>query len=370
MKVKIAYSIKHEVSDIVTDIKIQLRGFEAGLIQLYASSSINLSELSKDLYNELGNTPTIGCTTSGEIISGKMLNNSVVVMALGKDIIANCMIDVLENISENTSVVDSSFNTFKEKTGNDISELNPAEYVGIVLIDGLSGKEEAVNERIGDLTNVTFIGGSAGDDLQFKQTLVTANGKTYTNAAVLCLIKSSVKFGFIKTQSFNSTGKKVLITKADEASRTVIEINGKPAVEEYANLTGVDKNNVESVFSHNPVGLVFENDFFVRSPQKILGNKIKFYCSIKEGMELDILQSQNIIETTKQDLEKTIQCFGKISALINFNCILRTLELKERNQTEAYGNIFKEIPTVGLSTYGESYIGHINQTATMLIFGE
>ncbi len=370
MKVKIAYSVQQEVINIVADIKKQLSGFEAGLIQLYASSNINLSELSNVLYNELGNTPTIGCTTSGEIISGKMLDNSVVAMALGKEVIAYCMIDVLENISEDTSVIDRSFKTFREETGKDFSELNPDNYVGIVLIDGLSGKEEVINERIGDLTNITFIGGSAGDDLKFKQTLVTANGKTYTNAAVLCLIKSSVKFGFIKTQSFKSTGKKVLITKADEASRTVIEINGKPAVEEYARLTGVDKNNVESVFSHNPVGLVFENDFFVRSPQKVSGNNIKFYCSIKEGMELDILQSQNIIESTKQDLEKAINSFGNISALIIFNCILRTLELKDKNQTEAYGNIFRQIPTVGFSTYGESYIGHINQTATMLIFGD
>jgi len=370
MKVKIAHSVKLEVNDIVKDIKEQLNGFEAKLIQLYASSKINFAELSKELYNILGTIPTIGCTTSGEIISGKMLDNSVVVMALGKDIIADCMIEILENITENTTVIDDTFSAFKKKTGNDISELNPEEYLGIVLIDGLSGKEETINERIGDLTNVTFIGGSAGDDLQFKQTLISANGKTYNNAAVLCLIKSNVKFGFIKTQSFKSTGKKVLITKADEATRTVNEINNKPAIEEYANLTGVDKDNVTSVFSNNPVGLVFENDFFVRSPQQVSENNIKFYCSIKEGMELDLLQSQNIIESTKQDLAETIDSFGKISALINFNCILRTNELKNKKQTEAYGNLFKDIPTVGFSTYGESYIGHINQTATMLIFGD
>ena len=57
-----------------------------------------------------------------------------------------------------------------------------------------------------------------------------------------------------------------------------------------------------------------------------------------------------------------------MSGLLNFNCILRTLELEATNQTEAYGKVFDDIQTVGFSTYGEEYMGHINQTATMVLF--
>jgi len=62
-----------------------------------------------------------------------------------------------------------------------------------------------------------------------------------------------------------------------------------------------------------------------------------------------------------------MESIGSISAIVCFNCILRTLELKEKKQTEKYGSLFKDIPTVGFSTYGESFIGHINQTAVMLL---
>ena len=368
MKVKIAYSQKTDISSIISDIKNQMGSFEAKFIQFYASSKINPEKISKEIHDAFNNTPTIGCTTSGEIISGKMLDNSLVIMAMGSEIIEDCKIEILTDIKNDQSVVDDAFSSFATYFNSDMAKLDTEKYVGLVLIDGLSGQEEKVNERIGDLTNVTFIGGSAGDDLKFEQTYVYANGKSYSNAAVLALLKCNTKFEVLKTQSFASTDKKVVVTKADESTRTIVEFNGKPATSEYASLVGVDKDNISSAFSKNPVGLVFEDDFFVRSPQKIDGDNIVFYCSIKEGMELDILESQDIVADTKKALQEKRESFGSISAIINFNCILRTLELKEKNQTRDYGQLFKDIPTVGLSTYGESYIGHINQTATMLLF--
>jgi hypothetical protein len=53
---------------------------------------------------------------------------------------------------------------------------------------------------------------------------------------------------------------------------------------------------------------------------------------------------------------------------LNFHCILRTLELKGKNQLDAYGRLFERVPTVGFSTYGEEYLAHIKQTSTMLLF--
>jgi 4-diphosphocytidyl-2C-methyl-D-erythritol kinase len=67
-------------------------------------------------------------------------------------------------------------------------------------------------------------------------------------------------------------------------------------------------------------------------------------------------------------LENKIEEFGEIEGIINFHCIQRTIELEKKNLVKQYGEIFKEIPTIGFSTYGEVYIGHMNQTSTMLVF--
>jgi hypothetical protein len=215
---------------------------------------------------------------------------------------------------------------------------------------------------------VTFIGGSAGDDLKFVKTHVFSEGKAYNNAALLILIKAATAFDFIKTQSFTVLNKTLVATKVDAAKREVLEFNNQPAAIAYAKAVGVPVENVVDNFMSNPVGLMNGDEPYVRSPQRLEGQGIVFYCNLLEGMELSLLKSEDMVQDTKIAVEKKNKEFGPISGIINFHCILRTLELKNKNKTGAYGKIFSDIPTIGFSTYGEEYVGHINQTATMLVF--
>lgn len=59
---------------------------------------------------------------------------------------------------------------------------------------------------------------------------------------------------------------------------------------------------------------------------------------------------------------------GAARGIVDFHRILRTLELRNAGRTEAYGKLFERVPMVGFSTYGEAWVGHINQTSTMLVF--
>jgi hypothetical protein len=69
------------------------------------------------------------------------------------------------------------------------------------------------------------------------------------------------------------------------------------------------------------------------------------------------------VRDTKRALEEKLKTMGKVSGIVNFHCIPRTLELEQKGMTEQYGRIFADIPTIGFSTYGEEFIGHINQTS-------
>lgn len=368
MHILTACSSMNTVDEAIADIVKQMGLFEAEMVLFFASTKYFPDSVSRKMQDAFPMAQVFGCSTAGEITSGAMLNDSIVAMAWDGQALKDAKIEVVGNLQDENSVR-TAFSSFESYFKVPMAEMDPGEYVGIILVDGLSGVEEGLMETIGDLTNVTFIGGSAGDDLKFASTHLFAHGKSYSNSAVLALLKPGIGFTFIKTQSFRDLGKSLEVTKAVEEKREVLEFNNKPAAVAYAELLGVPTEEAPKHFMHNPIGLVIDDEPYVRSPQQISGESMRFYCGVKEGMELSILESTDIIGDTKKALDQAKEELGGISGIVNFNCILRTLELKQKNLAGEYGELFSPYCTVGFSTYGEQYIGHINQTATMLVFG-
>ena len=106
----------------------------------------------------------------------------------------------------------------------------------------------------------------------------------------------------------------------------------------------------------------------MRSPQRAENGSIVFYCQIKEDMELELLRATDIVSDTRMAVEARKAAAGEVRGLIDFQCILRTLQLRKESRCDEYGAIFQGIPALGFSTYGEAYVGHMNQTSTMLLF--
>jgi hypothetical protein len=368
MAIKTFFSTKDQVEQVIEDLKNQGGDYPARAVIFFASARYPQDSLCKAVTDLYPGSTVFGCSTSGEIAAGKMTKGGVAIMLIGADILEDVCIQVIENLKEKDRVKDA-FREFGAYYHTPVAALDIEKYVGIVLCDGLSGAEENLMEALGDLTDVTFIGGSAGDDLQFQQTFVYANGQVFTNAALLALLRPKTEFDIIKTQSFLALDKTLIASEVDEARRMVLKFNGKPALEAYSEAVAVPLAKAGEQFMRHPIGLMVGDEPYVRSPQRIDDDKMVFYCNIKPGMEYRLLQSTDIVADTKVALQnKSAEMNGKIAGIINFHCILRTLELEERGQTTAYGDLFKDIPTVGFSTYGEAYLGHINQTSTMLVF--
>ncbi|MEA5114520.1 MAG: FIST C-terminal domain-containing protein, partial [Geobacteraceae bacterium] len=191
---------------------------------------------------------------------------------------------------------------------------------------------------------------------------------SYTNAAVLALIRPAVPFDLVKTQSVRVIGPELLVTKANEDRREIVEFNNKPAAIAYAEALRVSVNELAACFPSHPLGLVIDGEPYIRGPKHISGNSVFFQCSSVKGMPLSLLEFTNLIDDTKEALARAKAKLGGISGVIIFNCAHRTLELECNNLDGKYGDLFQDFPTIGFNSFGEQYIGHVNQTAVMIIF--
>ncbi len=316
-----------------------------------AFSPIDIAEVLKKLYPQV---PTMGCSTAGEIMTGHMLEGHLVIAGFSNEQVAEAKVKAIGQEGVKA--------TYRELTGG-AGDPDLATHVGIILMDGLASQEEVIMDALGSESDITFVGGSAGDELKFVQTHVAANSELVKHGGALALLHVPGGFDIIKTQSFSSTGKCLLPTKVDRASRAVLEFDGKPATLAYAEALGVpaDSELLNSFMAH-PLGLMAGDEPFVRAPLRTDNDKLHFSCEVHEGLELSLLQATDIVADTSKSLAQF-----DFQALVVFNCILRTLELKAKGKAKDFGELFVK-PTIGFSTYGEAYIGHINQTATILAF--
>jgi len=370
MKTITAHTNNKDIVQACNEIKTKLDSEEIEVIIYFASSSYEPSKIAKFMQDSFPNKKVFGCSSAGEIISGKIDNSSIVAMGFTKDVISSLSITVLENISKEIDL-----SKFKENVKKDLGisaeDLDYKKYLGLILVDGISVAEEHLMDKLGNVTNIIFSGASAGDDLKFQETYIYYDGKVYNNAALLVVIEPTRGYYVIKTESYNLTGKKLVANKVNEKDRIIEEFNGKPALTEYLSQVGQEflPESAFVYFANNPLGLRVGHDIYIRAPRAVADNNtLLLQCNLLEGMEVELLEcsSADIVADTKKALDKAKKELGEINALLSFNCAYRIILLSLKNQVQDYADLFLDFPTAGFCAYGEQYLGHLNQTGTII----
>jgi hypothetical protein len=121
----------------------------------------------------------------------------------------------------------------------------------------------------------------------------------------------------------------------------------------------------------HPVGLIIDGQPWIRSPQAVTPEGgITFYAQILPGMEVEVMRATDLVAETRDAVARARASLdGHASGAVMFNCILRRLEIDAKGLDARYLDAFGGLPLAGFHTYGESWIGHINQTLTGVVFG-
>ncbi len=357
----------------VAELARELSPGQDDLTILFTSSRYDLGSLARNLQRQFGKAPVIGCTTAGEITPNGYSDGSISGFTLPAREFTSLVTLIPDldriDIAELGEVSESIRRRIAEASKGD-PELHA---FGLLLIDGLSVKEEEVVAHLYNaLGDIPIVGGSAGDDMCFERTHILHDGAFLSNAAVLTVCLTNLPTRTFKTQHFEPTKQKLVITESDPKTRTVFEINGLPAARAYADLVGCSLDDLgPSVFSAHPVMLRIGGEQFVRSIQRRNpDNSLTFYCAIDTGLVLTMGQGVDLVRNLNQALEKATQEIPDPQLIITCECVLRRLEVLEKDLTEDVGAILSSHRAIGFHSYGEQFNSiHVNQTFSGIVIG-
>ncbi|WPH17408.1 nitric oxide-sensing protein NosP [Variovorax paradoxus] len=346
---------------------------DMALVIFYCSSDYDLEALAGEMKRLFGDVPVVGCTTAGEIGPAGFRDHSLA----GASFPASHFRVAAGQVEQ--------LQQFKVEAGQDFAQAllhkllaeGPAgdadHSFALLLIDGLSLREEPVTRAFQTaLGRLPLLGGSAGDGMKFDRTQVYWDGRFGSDCAVLVLVASRMPFRIFKTQHVVATDDRLVVTDADAASRTVKEINGLPASQEYARMLGIDASDLDpSRFAAWPVVLTIGGTTYVRSIQKANADgSLTFFCAIENGLVLRVARGVDLLENLEQAFAGIRAEIGPPQLVLGYDCILRKLEIAQSSAKDRIGELLQQNNTVGFHTYGEQFRGvHVNQTLVGIAFG-
>lgn len=358
----------------VAELHAGLAQEQAALTVFFASPEYDTEALATALRKHFQGTPLIGCTTAGEIGPAGYHTGGLTGFSLSsKDFRGHSsLIGHLKDLEPDQGKAQALQAMSRMQAQG--KRPDGSNTFGFLLVDGLSIREEAlVSSLHKPLGDIPLFGGSAGDNLRFKETLIWAEGTFHRNAAVLNLIQTDLPFEVFRTQHFVESDQKMVVTEADPIARVVKEINGEPAALEYARMVGVPATELTpTVFSEHPVVLRVSGEYFVRSIAKAhADHSLSFYCAIESGVVLTLARGVDMVAGLKNAFQRLHATLGPVQLTIGCDCILRSLECDAKGVREQVAAILEENHTIGFATYGEQINAmHVNQTLTGVCIGQ
>ncbi|ANT63478.1 MULTISPECIES: FIST N-terminal domain-containing protein [Roseobacteraceae] len=366
--IRIAVSHQSEAAAAVTEALAALDLPEICFILAFLPEGLAPDAVAAALDAGSGGVPVFGCTTAGTITPEGYETGALLLLAFPREHFrcASMLISPLKPLEMKAiaSEVRSHAARFRRTAGWN--------RLALIFADGLAKQEEMLVATLeAALGEVPVFGGSAGDNLAFEETFVLHDGQFHSNAAILLLVETDLEFQGLGFDHFLPTERQVVVTHALPEERLVFEINGAPAALEYARIVGCPVDRLSpQVFAENPM-LVRQNmNYHVRAIHSVPdSHALSFLGAIDDGLILTLGRGKEIIETLEAELDTRGPEGGPPDFVLGFDCVLRKLEIEQKQLAPAVSEIFRRRRVLGFNTYGEQHCGvHVNQTFVGVAF--
>ena len=372
--IRVAASALASTREAVRELRDALGSADFQHIIVFFAIEHDAETLVDALAKAFPGVPVSGCTTAGEIGPSGMMQGGVVAIAFpseGFKVHSELISDIDRFGVERAT---QAARRLRAHLGSPSERLIKDNVFALLLVDGLSNVEETIVAAINwALDDIQLVGGSAGDGLAFRRTRLVHNGRVAERAAILLMIESAFPFRVFKTQNFEPTPIKLVVTAADAENRIVYELNAEPAAREYAAAIGLLPDDLGPFsFASYPLVVKVGGDYFCRSIRNMNPDgSLSFFCAIDEGLVFTVARPQDMLHSTASVLEELDAKLGGIDLVVGFDCILRRLDAETRQIRLQMSELYRKYSVAGFQTYGEQFNAmHLNQTLTGIAFGQ
>lgn len=371
--IRVAASALPSTRAAVAEARSALDGADFQHIVVFFGIDHDAELLARSLKEEFPGVPVSGCSTAGEIGPTGMMQGGLVLIAFPRKgfRVHSELITGIDQFGVERAT--EAVRRLKAQICGPATRLPKENLFALLLVDGLSNAEENIVAAIHwEIEDIELIGGSAGDGICFNRTVMIHNGRVAQRAAILMMIESDYPFRVFKTQNFEPTGIKLVVTSADTENRIVYELNAEPAAREYAAAIGLQPDDLGPFsFASYPLVVKVGGDYYCRSIRNMNPDgSLSFFCAIDEGLVFTVARPRDILNATEATFQELDAALGGIDIVIGFDCMLRRLDAESRQIRHQMDELYKKYLVAGFHTYGEQYNAmHLNQTLTGIAFG-
>ena len=372
--IRVAGSPRASSRQAVADIRAEIDGGDFQYIVAFFGIDHDAEVLAAALSEAFPGIPVSGCSTAGEIGPSGMMQGGLLLIAFPREGFSVHSELITEIDRFGVEHATDAVRRLKGCVAHSPRRLRPDNRFAMLLVDGLSNAEENIVAAINwELDDTELIGGSAGDGICFERTVMIHKGAVAHRAAILMMIESDFPFRVFKTQNFEPTAIKLVVTAADTENRIVYELNAEPAAREYAAAIGLLPDDLGPFsFASYPLVVKVGGDYYCRSIRNMNPDgSLSFFCAIDEGLVFTVARPRDILSATESTLQELDVALGGIDLVVGFDCILRRLDAETRQIRHQMDELYKKYAVAGFHTYGEQFNAmHLNQTLTGIAFGQ
>ena len=333
---------------------------EHDVVVIFVTSDYDIETLHEAAVAEAAPAHVVGCTATGGLSHEASVARGCVAALLPGDERSYGVCHLQRDDADIAGTARAATEVARQRAGDRYPHS-----VVLLLTDGLTPDQREVARGAYEVTGalIPFVGGSAGDALQWERTYTFGEGKVLDDGILAVWINSAHPIAVSVGHGWRPAGKPMLVTRT--GGTIVHELDGQPAVDAYLSELDRDLAADDPEFFlkvlENPVGLPnARGRYDVRQLHAYLpeGGGLNFNTGISEHSILQVMNSddESLLEGARQAADSASDQLGGHARLaLVFSCGSRVPLLGDRvgEEATAISAGLAGAAVCGFYTYGE-----------------